>query len=144
VLLNWYTLNVRSIVRIATFSALSLYAAHLLIRGFDFGSVEFRTFILLILALSILNMFAAPILGVISLPIKGLGFLLLNFMLTFVILFILTVFIPWFNFIPSDVPELNILGFMLPSKQLSALGSGILSALIFSMVYNFLNWISGK
>jgi uncharacterized membrane protein YvlD (DUF360 family) len=132
---------VKAILRHVTFAALSLYFTQLFIEGFDFGENEIGTFALLIIALTILNIFIIPILGVISLPVKGFGFMFFNFLLTAVILFVLTVFIPWFGFISTTLPELIILGIVLPSKHLSAAEAGIASALSVSLIYNFLIWI---
>lgn len=128
----------KRIVRTFIFVLISLNVTQYIMHGFFYGTDSLKVFLLIGLALSLLFYFLRPILALISLPVKGLGFLFLTFVMAFITLYILTLFIPSFYFVDTTLTDLNIFGFVLPSKSLTSLWSGVFSALILSAVYTFL------
>lgn len=135
-----YTLYMRSFIRALVFSYIALILTQNIIGGFDFGN---NGFILVLLALTLLAFFVKPILKVIGLPDSGVGFIFLNFLLTLAVFFALTAFLGNFSFTETNLPRLNILSFMLPSKHLNSWMSGVFSALVYSLFSWFFHWLSG-
>ncbi len=126
------------------FVSISLYITQYLLHAFDYGAEQTRTFLLVAGALSALYYLLRPVLKITSLPSEGFGYLFLLFALTFAILFVLTLFIPAFAIKPVVIQNLIIFGFMLPSKSLTSLWAGAVSAVLVSLVYMFLQSISSK
>jgi uncharacterized membrane protein YvlD (DUF360 family) len=131
----------KTFLRTFVFSIISVLLTQYLIESFSFGSNYNRNLILIVLALSLLYKFIKPLFSIISLPREGLGFLFLNFFLSLLIFYILTVFIPGFKVKEAVFPELIIFGFMLPSKQLGLLQTFIYSSLFVSFLYTFFDWL---
>ena len=106
--------------------------------------IDNKVFSMVILALALLNMFKQPLLEIISLPTRGLFYQLISFVLTALLLTILTYIIPDFRFLEARTLDLLIFGFLVPSIYLSAFGAGIFSAGVISLVANFFYWLSSK
>ena len=114
------------------------------IDAFSFGDSPEKSFVLVVLALSLLYYFLKPILAVVSLPRKGVGFLFLSFVMTLVILQVLTLFIPSFSITETELADLIVFGFVLPSKSLTGLWSGVFSALLLSLIFVFFDWLCDR
>jgi uncharacterized membrane protein YvlD (DUF360 family) len=123
---------------------ISIQAAQRVIGGFDFGDNYPQTLILVMVALVLLNIFMIPLFRILSLPHFGVGFLFLNFVLTLVILYILTMFLPGFGIVETKLAQLSIFGFVLPSKELTVFWSAVYSALVLSLAYHFIEWLFDK
>ena len=128
----------KSFLRSFFISYLCVYLVQHLIHGFYYDS---RSKILLILALTIMGMFIRPLLKALSLPEKGLGFLFLHFLLTLVIMFVLTLFIPNYGFVATETPNLNFLGFVITSKHLNATVATAVSAGLYTLFAGFFGWL---
>jgi len=126
-------------MRTFLFVTLSLFSAQQIVGSFGYSSS--KTVWLSILALSILFFFLRPIISVVSLPTRGSVFLLISFISTSIVLYVLGNILPDLTFEPTTLESLNIAGFMLPSKELSSLAAMIFSAFIVSFVYLFLEWL---
>ena len=131
----------RLFLRFFVFTLISVMVTQFLLNGFEFGSNHNRNYILVVLGITLLYFFLKPILGLVSLPRRGIGFMVINFFMTAVIVYVLTVFVPGFNIKEGFFPELIIFGFMLPSKQLTLAWSLIYSALFVSLVFTFFDWL---
>ncbi len=134
----------RSLVRAFVFTFIALHSAQYVIKAFVYGGNEVLTFILIWLSLSMLYYLLKPVLAIIMMPSKGLGYLFLRFVLTFAVLYVLTLFIPSFSIKPTSLSGLIIFGFMLPSTNLTSLWAALLSAFLVSTVYSFLQGLSSK
>jgi uncharacterized membrane protein YvlD (DUF360 family) len=134
----------KSLVRAVVFVVISLTFTQYVFQAFEYGGNSTVTFLLIVLGLSLLFYIVRPILKIISLPFEGLGYLVLMALLTFAVLYILTLFIPAFTIKSVSLSGLNILGFMLPSKELSAFWATFYSALLVSLVYNFLQGLCSR
>ena len=126
-------------MRTFLFVTLSLFSAQQIVGAFGYSSS--RTAWLSILAISILFFFLRPIISVVSLPTRGSVFLLISFISTGIVLYVLGNILPDLTFKSVTLESLNIAGFMLPSKELSSLAAMIFSAFIVSFVYLFLEWL---
>lgn len=137
-----YNVGMRAILRVFAFTLISLFITQYIIEGFSYGIYPERTIILLVIALALLNFFMIPVFKLISLPTGGVGYLFLSFLMTLVTLYVLTLFIPGFKIIETTLNELIVFGFILPSKHLNVFWSAVFSALLFSLINDFFNWIS--
>jgi len=134
----------KSIVRSFVFVSISLYVTQFLIKAFDYGSDQTKTFLLVVVALSALYYLLRPVLKITSLPSEGFGYLFLLFALTFAVLYVLTLFISSFAIKPTVLSNLIIFGFMLPSKSLTSLWAGVVSSALISVVYMFFQGLCSK
>jgi len=135
---------IRSVLRAFVFTVISLRVTMYVIDAFSFGDSPEKSFVLVVLALSLLYYFLKPILAVVSLPRKGVGFLFLSFVMTLVILQVLTLFIPSFSITETELADLIVFGFVLPSKSLTGLWSGVFSALLLSLIFVFFDWLCDR
>ena len=134
----------RALARSLVFSALALYFTDMLIGGFAYNGIRLKTFYLVTLAIAILDLFAKPILDLVSLPVKGGSFLFLNTALLLITFYVLSISIPDFEIVETTLPSLRILGFMLPSKDLTLFWSAVVSAFVISVQIQFLKWLGKK
>jgi len=134
----------KSIAKSVVFSYIALILSKNVVNGFSFGSNELKSLALVLIALSLLNMFMVPIFKLISLPFSGIVFIFFSFMLNLITLYVLTVLIPDFKMVASNLPQLRILGFVIPSRNLTLFWSAILSSLVFTLVYGFFDWMSRR
>ena len=134
----------KKILRTLLFVGLSLYLTQYLMNAFDYGVQTQKTMLLVVLALSLLYVIIKPLISIISLPTKGVTFFFLNFVLTGIILYVLTMFLPGFSTKATTLPSLTIFGYVLPSKSLDALWAMVFSALMESTVYLFLESLCCK
>jgi len=134
----------RALFRSLVFSALALYFTDMLIRGFSYGGVRLKTFYLVVLAIALLDLFARPILDLVSLPVKGMTFLFLHTALLLITFYVLSISMPDFEIIETTLPSLRILGFVLPSKDLTLFWSAVVSAFVVSVQIQSLKWLGKK
>jgi len=135
---------IRWIIRSLLVSYVSVSAALFLVGGWDLGGNQKQSLALIVIALAMLNMFIIPIFKVIGLPHEGIAFLFLSFVLTLVILYILPMFLPSFRIMETDLTQLRIFGYVLPSKHLTPTWTAAYSALVISLVYHFFEWLFDK
>ncbi|MFA6982091.1 MAG: hypothetical protein WC243_03665 [Patescibacteria group bacterium] len=134
----------RSIIRAIVFSFIALYATQAYIKGIDYGSNRMVSMALLVAGLSAVNFLILPILRVVGFKAKGLGGLVLRFILIGLMFYFLVPVITGIEFVATTLPELKLYDFMLPSKGLSPLMSLVFTALLFSFLYSFLDWLCPK
>jgi hypothetical protein len=115
-----------------------------LVGGWDLGSNPKQALTLVVIAVALLHMFVIPIFKIIGLPQEGISFLFLNFALTLVILYILPMFLPGFLIKETDLAELRIFGFVLPSRHLTPTWTAVYSALVISLVFHVFGWLFNK
>jgi len=134
----------KTIIRALVFVIVALNFSQYIVNSFSYGHDETKTYLLIVLALSILYFLLRPILKIVSLPSEGLGYTFLLFALTFAVLYVLTLFIQSFTIKPTTLSGLNIFGFVLPSKDLTSLWAAVFSALVISVTYNFLQGLCSR
>jgi uncharacterized membrane protein YvlD (DUF360 family) len=134
----------KNLLKITIFSYMSIFATQSIIGGFVFGGDRNITLLLVLIALSLLNVFVLPILSILSLPHKGPGSIFLIFILNLIVIFMMTSFIPSFSVQETVVSQLIIFGFVLPSKSLTKIWSLVFSALLFTVILSFFRWLSSN
>jgi len=68
-------------------------------------------------------------------------FLLISFISTGIVFYVLGNILPDFSYQPVTLESLNILGVVLPSKELSGVVAMVFSAFATSFIYLFLEWL---
>lgn len=132
----------KKIIRTFLFVFLALYSAQYLVGSFVYE--DGNTVVLSVVALSTLYTFLKPLISIVSLPTKGSVFFLISFISTGLVFFALPNVLPGLWFQPVTMGSLNILGYVLPSKDLNSLWSMIFSALTTNLVYLFLESLCGR
>lgn len=134
----------KSILRCVIFTFISIRCAQSVVGALTFGGNYQTTFLLVLMAFSVLLFFVKPLLKIVSLSNQGIGFLFILTLLILITLHLLTLVIPDFYIQPTTLSGLILFGFVLPSKHLNALMAGVFSSLVISVVYVFFDWISTK
>jgi hypothetical protein len=130
---------VKYIIRLLLFSTISIKIAEYIIGGLVFGDIS--SFLLYMVGIAVMYLFIKSLLSLISLPSEGAGYLFMSFLLTAITTYVFTLFIPNFSVRSTEVSQLIIFGFMLPSKHLNVVWSGIFSALLISVIMSFLKCV---
>ncbi len=125
------------------FSLYSLIISFILIRGIDFGTEFTRNFLIFSTGLFAFNILIKKILALISLPSEGFWFLVINSLLNIALMFVMITFLPEITISQTTDLNLNFGLDMLPSYELKSVPTIIVSGLVFTVFYRFLNWISG-
>ncbi len=131
----------KSLLRTFIFTLLSLLVAQFIIGGFVFSGETNLTALIVVIVLALLNFTITPLLGLLSLPVKGPGYIFLGLVLNLVVFFVLSEYLPGFSVGATEMAELNIFGFVLPSKSLSQTWALVLSALVFVLCFGFFRWL---
>lgn len=134
----------RLILRSLLTAYLAVFISQEIVGGLSFGGDTRQTLILFMLGVALLNIFMIPIFKVLRLPLKGLSFLFLNFILTLIVIYALTLFVPDLMIVETELAKLRIFGYVLPSKHLTITWSAVFSALIISIVYHFFEWLCDR
>lgn len=134
----------RYILRSIVYSFLALKVVDIVIGSFRYDGDYTRTFILVLIAFSLLNLFMTPILHIISMPTNGIPYLFVSFLITLLMVYVTTVFVPGFSVVESVLPETNLFGFVLPAKDLTQFWSLVFSSLLTSLTFDFFTWLSER
>lgn len=134
----------KTALKTLVFVLISLRFSQDILPCFSYGSNANSTFLLVMLALTFLCILLPPILKILGLPSKRPGFFIFLFILSSIVIYICTVFIPDFSLRSAQITNLIIFGFMLPFKSFSPLSGGIMAAFIFSATYVTLGWLGSK
>lgn len=129
------------ILRTFVYSYISLYVTQIVIGGFVIGGIYNITLFLILLGVTVLNVFLAPILSLLGLPKSGPSALFMSFIMNTIVFYMLTVLIPAFNVHATTLSELLFFGFVLPSKSLTKTWSLLLSSLLFVLILQFFRWL---
>lgn len=132
------------ILRTFVYSYISLYVTQIVIGGFVLGGNYNVTLFLLLLAVTLLNVFLSPILSLLGLPKKGPSALFMSFIMNLIVFYMLTVLIPSFSVHATTLSELLFFGFVLPSKSLTKTWSLVLSSLLFVLLLQFFRWLGAS
>lgn len=134
----------KSFLRTFVFVILATRITSSVLDAIEFNVPFIRAFFLFVLAISLLYFFLRPLLKLLSLPFKGFGYLLIHFVMTLIIVNVMVVLIGSFTLKAVNLNNFNILGFVIPSKNLTVLWSSVYFALLLSLVYDFFDWLTEK
>src|SRR3990167_7594149 len=126
------------ILRYFTFSLLSVVFAQSVITGFKpQGAI-----LLIVVAIMLLNLLSNPIIRVVSLPSKGIGYFLVNYFLTAISLYVLGILISQIRFEVTPVPSFLKPYIMVPLASLNPMLTTLTSAFFISMAFSYLSWLT--
>ena len=134
----------RTILKVLTFSLISLVSTQVFLQTFDLGTSPFLEFILLLLTLFLLNMFIQPVLKVVSLPDKGFKFFAIYFLFSIIFILILVQIIEDIRVVELHTSNLLFVSDMVPSSSLPSSISLVVTAFVLSLVYRYFMWLSVK
>jgi uncharacterized membrane protein YvlD (DUF360 family) len=135
---------VKSLLRVLTFTILSLAFSQALLGAYSYGKDPFKSFALFTLALTILYLFLKPILQIVSLPSSGFGYTFMTIVLTVVVTYALTVFVDAFTVQTAELQKLLIFGFVIPSTSFKGIWAVVSSSTATSLFYTYFAWLSDK
>lgn len=131
----------KTILKRIVFYAASLFIASQIISGLKItGGPE----ALLIggIALTVMMFALKPILQLISFPFNLITFGLFSFVVNGVIIFLLTVFVPFISVNSFSIPSLHLAGFSSPSIYITKLLAFPLISLVLSGIFSILTWLT--
>ena len=131
----------RLFLRTATHTYIAVLFSQHLVQALFFGGNSGFTVFLVVIGLALLYLLLGPVFRLISLPTEGIIYGLLSAVMTFILLRLFSLVLPFFDIIESSTPNLLIFTVMLTSKSLTKFWSAVVSAIIISTAYNFLNWL---
>lgn len=126
-------------IRSLVFVLISLYFLHNYFPALLFESSG--VYFLFAFALALLLLYLKPLTKLVGFGTEGVVYFALSVLLTFAIINVLVVFLPAFSVRSIVTPKLIILGFVIPSRNLSGLGASALSSLVINAGYTFLDWL---
>lgn len=121
------------------FSYIAVVATDSFVGGFEFGSSSVSSIYSVVLALALLYTFMTPILKITSMATAGISFVVMHFLLTLTILYVLTLFIPAFEIKETIFPSI----YVLPQRTLTVYWSLVVSALFVSFITVAFGWLCG-
>ncbi len=131
----------RTFLRALTFTYIAVLFSQNILQALFFGGNRGFTVSLVVVGLALLYLFLGPVFKIISLPTEGIMFGLLSSVMTFILLRLFSLVLPFFDILESSTPNLLIFTVVLTSKSLTKFWSAVVSAIIISTTYNFLNWL---
>lgn|GEM_PF-593782 len=131
----------KSALRTVLFTYLSVIVSQRVVSALIFTGNSNQSLYLFVLGLSALYFFSRPVLRMLSLPHDGVGFIFMTFIMTIILTYAFTIFVPLLVLVPTTLSHLIIFGFVLPSKSLTAFWAGVFSSLLIAVVYTFLDWL---
>jgi hypothetical protein len=135
---------VKRILKSFTFAFISLSLVQQTLGGLDFGDNFLKNLLLIGLALSLVNLLLPLILGLVGFLSSGIGYVAMHILITGIVLFVLTIFVPGYSIQESVLPEIQLFGILLPAQIISPMLSIGFSALIFSLFTNYLFWLTER
>jgi hypothetical protein len=131
----------KALISAFIYSYISLFITQQIIGAFSFGFNPSFTIILVVTCFALFMYLKLIIVKFLGLPKKGPGFLVLTFLMVSMLMYLLSIFSPGFSINDGYIEQLVVFGVVLPSKQLSATWALVFSSLLFSISYNFFNWL---
>lgn len=127
-------------LRLYTFTLLSLWLTSLVLAGFKYqggiGSLAWITFVFLIA-----EIFLKPLANLLLLPINLITLGAFRWLINVLILYLVTRITPLLEISPFKFSGYNYEGFIVPSMDISYLGSLIICSFVISFVNGYLLWL---
>ena len=133
----------RLVVRNLLFSFLALYCLSRFFTGFIIKGNYLSTSFLLSLGFALVNTLAKPLLRIMSLPSSGVGYLILNSIVSIISFFVFDRVLDRASIQIGSLINLNVFGIMLSSYELTVFWGYVLAGVWFSFVMWFHNWLYG-
>ena len=125
--------------KIAIYS-LSLYLLTFILAGVRVSG-GWLNYVLTGIVLYIMFLLIKPILNLISLPLNFITLGMFSFITNAIILYLLTVFLPFVSVRAFTYHGLSFAGFILPKLYINTFFTFIIASLILSAIISFLTWL---
>ncbi|MFA5776761.1 MAG: hypothetical protein WC988_04380 [Patescibacteria group bacterium] len=133
----------RVIIRHFIYTAAALYLLQLYAKPFEFGGNQTKTFLIVVLAITIIVNFSKPLLKIISFPVGGVIYTLLLILVIGAGLYALESLIPEFAVKAFELPKTELFGIILGDTKLEGFKAlGFVSASI-AVFIGFIGWVMG-
>lgn len=130
----------KSMLRTLLFNVMALYLLTLLLTGVTVSG-GITTYIIGGFIFTLLSFIVAPILNLITLPLRLLTFGLFTFVTNAVVLYLLTVFVPNIMISAFTFQGFSYIGFSLPRIAFNPFFAYIVSAFLLSSIVAFATWL---
>lgn len=131
----------KKILKTLVYTFIAFYFTGSLVNAFFFSGDVLYGYILVILALAVVNFVFPHLAAVLSLPSKGPFAFVLSCGITFVMLYLLSAFLPQFDQSVGRIPDLIIFGFVIPSIGLTQMWALLASSALLTFIYKFLTFL---
>ena len=131
----------RKILRVVIYTFIAFYFTGVIVNAFYFSGDILYGYVLVILALSIVNFVFPHLAAILSLPAKGPFGLMLSAGIMFVMLYLLGYVLPQFDQSVGRIPDLIIFGFVIPSIGLTQMWALLASSALLTFIYKFLAFL---
>jgi hypothetical protein len=132
---------VKKILKALVYTFIAFYFTGSLVNAFFFSGDILYGYILVILALGVVNFVFPHLAAILSLPSRGPFALILSCGITFVMLYLLSAFLPQFDQSVGRIPDLIIFGFVIPSIGLTQMWALLASSALLTFIYKFLTFL---
>lgn len=131
----------KKILKALVYTFIAFYFTGSLVNAFFFSGDILYGYILVILALGVVNFVFPHLAAILSLPSRGPFALILSCGITFVMLYLLSAFLPQFDQSVGRIPDLIIFGFVIPSIGLTQMWALLASSALLTFIYKFLTFL---
>jgi len=133
----------RAIVRHFIYTAISLYLLQLYAHPFNYGPDENKTFLIVVLSITLIVHFTKPLLKIISFPVGGVVFTTLLILVICAGFYALQSLIPDFSIQSFSLPETELFGIMLGGIDLTGLTALIFVSAFVALFVGIVGWVMG-
>lgn len=131
----------KGLIKSVLINAISFYVASRLVQGFQFTG-GLVTLLIAGVAFTLINLLIKPIVSLLLLPFNIITLGLFSWLISVIMLYILTIAVPEIRIVPWNFPGTSYGGFVVPSMQLSWLQTLVVSSFFISIMNALLKWIA--
>lgn len=131
----------KKILKTLVYTFIAFYFTGSLVNAFFFSGDILYGYLLVILALAVVNFVFPHLATMLSLPSKGPFAFILSCGINFVMLYLLSAFLPQFDQSVGRIPDLIIFGFVIPSIGLTQMWALLVSSALLTFIYKFLTFL---
>lgn len=133
----------KGLIRNTTVNSWALYFISLTLAGV---TIKGGLFAYLVggLVLSIMNGTIRPVLSILSIPLNLVTLGLFSFFSNAIILYLLTVIVPYIKIVAFTFKGFSVAGFVVPNIYFNGLFAYVAAAFVLSLFYSYFEWLVEK
>ncbi len=133
----------RAALRVIIFNATAIWLTSLVVIGLAYHR-DLKTLLLASLALGVVNAVIKPLVKIIALPINFLTLGAFSWLISALMLHLVTLAVPGFTIKPFYFSGYNWHGFSVPAMSLTKFWATVAASLGVSILVNFFSWLCHK
>lgn len=133
----------RSALRVVIFNATAIWLTSLVVTGLDYRR-DLKTLLWASLALGLVNAVIKPLVKIVALPINFLTLGAFSWLISALMLYLVTLAVPGFTIKPFHFTGYNWQGFTVPAMSLTKFWATVAASLGVSTLANFFSWLCHK